>query len=260
VASVKAGVVEPTHTLAAPPPIADTVGKAFTVKDCVAEPEPQLFVTVYVTVTVPAVRPVTTPPAVILAVPVTGTTDQTPPPVASVKAGVVDPTQTLTEPPPIADTVGKAFTVKDCVAEPEPQTFVTVYVTVTAPAVRPVTTPPAVILAVPVTGTTDQTPPPVASVKAGVVDPTQTLIEPPPIADTDGGGLTTCVLLAVAVPHDPPLVVSVNVAVPLYPPGGVHVAFNVVAFGVNVPNAGVDHVPPMAEPPTEPPNDADVPP
>jgi hypothetical protein len=348
VASVKAGVIEPTQTLAAPPPITDTVGKAFTVKDCVAEPEPQIFVTVYVTVTVPAVRPVTTPPAVILAVPVTGTTDQTPPPVASVKAGVVEPTQTLAVPPPIADTdggglttcvllavavphdpplvvsvnvavplyppggvhvafnvvafgvnvpnagvdhvppvaeppteppndadvppwhiatravpalaVGKSFIVKDCVAEPEPQIFVTVYVTVTVPAVRPVTTPPAVILAVPVTGTTDQTPPPVASVKAGVVEPTQTLAVPPPIADTDGGGLTTCVLLAVAVPHDPPLVVSVNVAVPLYPPGGVHVAFNVVAFGVNVPNAGVDHVPPVAEPPTEPPNDADVPP
>jgi hypothetical protein len=241
-------------------PTIGTVGKAFTVNTCVAETELQPFVTVYVTVTVPAVRPVTTPPAVILAVPDTGTMDQTPPPVASVKAGVVDPTQTLTEPPPIADTVGKAFTVKDCVAEPEPQIFVTVYVTVTVPAVRPVTTPPAVILAVPVTGTTDQTPPPVASVKAGVVDPTQTLAEPPPIADTDGGGLTTCVLLAVAVPHDPPLVVSVNVAVPLYPPGGVHVAFNVVAFGVNVPNAGVDHVPPVAEPPTEPPNAADVPP
>jgi hypothetical protein len=73
-------------------------------------------------------------------------------------------------------------------------------------------------------------------------------------------GLTTCVLLADVVPHDPPLVVSVNVAVPLYPAGGVHVAFNDVAFGLKVPPAGVDHVPPVAEPPTLPPNAADVPP
>jgi hypothetical protein len=72
--------------------------------------------------------------------------------------------------------------------------------------------------------------------------------------------LTTCILLAVAMPHDPPLVVSVNVAVPLYPAGGVHVAFNVVAFGVKVPPALVDHVPPVAEPPTLPPNAAEVPP
>jgi hypothetical protein len=87
--------------------------------------------------------------------------------------------------------VGKSLIVKDCVAEAEPQVFVTVYVTVTVPAVRPVTTPPAVIFAVPDTGTTDHIPPPVASVKAGVVEATQTLTAPPAIADTDGGGLTT---------------------------------------------------------------------
>ena len=36
VASVKAAVVEFTHTVAAPPPIAATVGRALTVKDFVA--------------------------------------------------------------------------------------------------------------------------------------------------------------------------------------------------------------------------------
>jgi hypothetical protein len=77
-------------------------------------------------VTVPAVKPVTTPPAVILAVPVPGTIDQVPPAVASVKAGVVELTQTLAAPPPIGDTVGRALTVNDCVAEAEPQLFVTV--------------------------------------------------------------------------------------------------------------------------------------
>ena len=62
------------------------------------------------------------------------------------------------------------------------------------------------------------------------------------------------------VPHVPPLVVNVNVAVPLYAPGGVHVAFRLVAAGVNVPPAGVDHVPPVAEPPTDPTRAADMPP
>ena len=37
-------------------------------------------------------------------------------------------------------------------------------------------------------------------------------------------------------------------------------AFNVVAFGLNVPPAGVLQVPPVAPPPTEPPNAPEVPP
>jgi len=37
------------------------------------------------------------------------------------------------------------------------------------------------------------------------------------------------------------------------------VAVKVVGFGVKVPPAGVDHVPPEAEPPTEPPKVADPP-
>ena len=49
-----------------------------------------------------------------------------------------------------------------------------------------------------------------------------------------------------------PIVVSVNTAVPEYIAEGVHVAFNVFAFGVNVPPAGVVQVPPVAEPPTVP--------
>jgi hypothetical protein len=58
----------------------------------------------------------------------------------------------------------------------------------------------------------------------------------------------------------PPLVVNVNVANPENPAGGVQVAFKVVALGLNVPPAGLDQVPPVAEPPTEPPNGAEVPP
>lgn len=63
-AFVKAGVEAPVQTVAAPPPIAAGVG--LTVK--------ALFAihpfTVYLTVTVPAEVPVTTPPTVTVAVPV----------------------------------------------------------------------------------------------------------------------------------------------------------------------------------------------
>jgi len=77
---------------------------------------------------------------------------------------------------------------------------------------------------------------------------------------TTGVGLTICVLLAVATPHEPPLVVNTKVAVPLYAAGGVQFAFNVVAPGENVPPAVVDHVPPVADPPILPPNETEVPP
>jgi len=74
-------------------------------------------------------------------------------------------------------------------------------------------------------------------------------------------GFTVICLFADVVPHEPPLVVNVNVAVPLNAAGGVHVAFNVVAFGLNVPpTPPSDHVPPVAPPPTEPPNAPEIPP
>jgi len=81
-----------------------------------------------------------------------------------------------------------------------------------------------------------------------------------PTTGAAGNGLTSCTFEELAVPHEPPVVVSVNVVVPLYVPGGVHVVFRVVAFGLKVPPAGVDQIPPVAEPPTLPPNAADVPP
>jgi hypothetical protein len=77
---------------------------------------------------------------------------------------------------------------------------------------------------------------------------------------TVGLGLTVIVFDAEAVPQELPDVVSASVAVPEYPAGGVHVAFKSFAFGVNVPPANVDHVPPVALPPTEPPSGAVVPP
>jgi hypothetical protein len=77
---------------------------------------------------------------------------------------------------------------------------------------------------------------------------------------TVGLGLTTTFFVEKVVPQDPPLVVRVSVAVPVYAGGGVHVALRVVAVGLNVPPAGVDHVPPVALPPTDPPRAVVVPP
>ena len=49
-----------------------------------------------------------------------------------------------------------------------------------------------------------------------------------------------------------PVEVRVNTAAPVKAGGGVHVAFKVLAFGLNVPPAGVVHVPPVDAPPNVP--------
>jgi hypothetical protein len=186
VASVNAGVIELTQTEAAPPPIAATTGSALIVSGVTAVLEHVPLLYVYTTVTVPAVKPVTIPPAVMLAVPVPGVIDHEPPAVASVNAGVVVFMHTEAVPPPIAATAGKVLTVRGAVDVFEQVPLVTVYTTVTVPDVRPVTTPPAVMLAVPVPGVIDHVPPAVASVKAGVVELAHTEAAPPAIAATDG--------------------------------------------------------------------------
>ena len=75
-----------------------------------------------------------------------------------------------------------------------------------------------------------------------------------------GKGLTAIDLVPLAEPQVPPDDVKVKVAVPEKPAGAVQVAFKVVAFGLNVPPAGVDQVPPVAGAVTLPPNAAEVPP
>ena len=124
VASVSA-VVLPTQTLFVPPIAAGAAGSALTVKTLVAE-FPQPVVMVYFTVTVPAVTPVTTPPVVMLAVPVPAIIDQVPPAVASVKAGVGEFTQTAAAPPAMAATVGRGLIVNALVADAEHPPLVTV--------------------------------------------------------------------------------------------------------------------------------------
>jgi hypothetical protein len=64
---------------------------------------------------VPAVTPVTTPPAEIVAVPVPAVIDHVPPGVEFVNAGVVEPVHTDVAPPPFAFTVGTALIVTEAV-------------------------------------------------------------------------------------------------------------------------------------------------
>jgi hypothetical protein len=87
------------------------VGNAFTVSAAEAVLEHVPLLNVYTTVTVPAVRPVTTPPAVILAVPVPANIDHVPPIVASENAGVNELTQTAGDPPSTGATAGNGFIV-----------------------------------------------------------------------------------------------------------------------------------------------------
>ena len=102
-------------------------------------------------------------------------------------------------------------------------------------------------------------PPPTEAPRATVVPPWQIAAIAGPIF-TVGFGFTVIVFDAEADPQEPPDVVSARVAVPEYPAGGVHVAFKSLAFGLKVPPASVDHVPPVALPPIEPPRAAVVPP
>ena len=73
-------------------------------------------------------------------------------------------------------------------------------------------------------------------------------------ASTVGVARTVISTVDVTAGHgDMPVVVSVRVAVPVKPMDGVQVAFKSVTLE-NVPGAGVDHIPPVADPPTEPDN------
>ena len=141
-------------------------------------------------VAVPAATPVTTPLLETVAIPVAELL-QTPDGVASVNA-VVLPTQTVLVPPIDAGVAGSGLIVNAFVTE-FPQPVVTVYLTITVPAVSPVTTPPEVMLAVPVPATIDQVPPAVPLVKGAVAEFTHTESAPPAMPATVGTVLTVTV-------------------------------------------------------------------
>ena len=105
--------------------------------------------------------------------------------------------------------------------------------------VSPVTTPLVVILAVPVPGVIDHVPPTVASVKAGVVAFTQTVVAPPETGLTTGNGFTVKVCVDELV-HPPVTTVYTTLTVPADNP----VTMPPVEM-LAVPDPGViDQVPP----------------
>ena len=156
-----------------------------------ATADPQVLVTVYLIVSVPAVTPVTTP-SVLVALPVPAVDVHIPPRVLSVNV-IVAPGQTLPT-PLIAATVGVKTTVTDKVDVLVPQTLVTVYSIVSAPAVVPAVITPAVDTAT-LELVADQVPPVVASVNVSCAPP-QTVVLPR-IIDAGCSTATTCVPEAV---------------------------------------------------------------
>jgi hypothetical protein len=167
-------VVDPIHALAVPP-IAASVGKAFTLTvACAVEIHP-FVVTVYVIVAVPAATPVTTP-VEASTVATALDDDQTPPAVALVNV-VAEPAHTSVV-PLIAATTGRALTVTACVTKlVQPFAFVMVYVIVAVPAETPLTTPvEASTVAVAVLD--DVQTPPAGVLASVVVAPAHTLVVP----------------------------------------------------------------------------------
>jgi hypothetical protein len=141
------------------------------------------------------VRPDTTP------VPLTVATDgtvllHTPPVVASVRV-TLPPVQTVLAPLMVpAD--GSGFTVTAAVAVSVQQLPVVVYVIVAAPALTPVITPRALMLAMAALLLL-QVPPDMVSVKVDEA-PAQTVVVPPMVPAL-AAGFTVILLVAVAVPQ-----------------------------------------------------------
>ena len=115
-------VVPPAGQSVSAPVIVPATGDGFTVTTVVAATVPQLFVTVYDMVDVPAATPVTMPVAPAVAIP--GDTElHTPPADASVKLVVV--VGQTTNPPVIVPATGDGLTVTTAVAAAVPQLLVT---------------------------------------------------------------------------------------------------------------------------------------
>ena len=159
----------PTQTEDAPV-IVPAIGSTFTVTNLIELDVPQLFVTVYLIVSIPGETFVITPPETVA---MRGLVLlQAPTPAVSVNVKTT-PTHPIDGPVMIPE-FGNGFTVISCIATVVPQTFVAVYFTVSTPDDIPVTTP-LITVAIPVL--TLQEPP--AVVSDNVIDePTQTLDGP----------------------------------------------------------------------------------
>ena len=129
-------VVEPVHTVDAP----DTepaLGATFIVIAACAESVPQLLVTLYTIVSVPAIRPVTMPAVVTNALLLVAPHE---PPVVACVSDIAAPVHTLAGPDIAAREPALTEIILLVVAVP--QLLVTVYTMVSVPTVTPLTIPP----------------------------------------------------------------------------------------------------------------------
>jgi len=173
------------------PLIVVTVGSVPMVMTALAVALPQLVVTVYLMVSSPGTTPVTTPPALMVALPLLAL--HTPPEVALLKV-MVAPVHTVIA-PVIALTVGGPMIVIVFVAVAVPQLLLTVYTAVSSPAVTPLTIPVAPMVAL--LFVMLHTPPTVAFARV-MVPPAHTL-PGPLIVSTVGVVVTVSLMLTVVV-------------------------------------------------------------
>ena len=116
-------VVAPAHTEAVPM-IVPALATGFTVTTLIAAvARPQLFVTVYEIMEVPAETPETKP--VLPTVATEGETELHVPPVTPSVSAIVDPAHTKAIPEMVPALPDPAFTVTECIAEAVPQPLVT---------------------------------------------------------------------------------------------------------------------------------------
>ena len=121
-AALVSDVLAPTHTIAVPA-IVPASGIGLTVATCVAAAVPQLLLTVYDIVVVPAEKPVTTPE--VLTEPTAGLVLLHAPPLVALVSEVLAPAHTIAV-PVIVPASGRGLTVATCVAVAVPQLLLTV--------------------------------------------------------------------------------------------------------------------------------------
>jgi hypothetical protein len=221
-------MVSPSHTTLAPV-ITPGSTSGITVTLVVAVADPHTFVTVYEIVAVPNAMPSTIPVPDTVAI--EGDALFHDPPEADPDKTVVYPRHNVLL-PEMVPAAGSGLTVTGKADAAVPQTVVTLYLIVSAPAERPDMTPDTETAALPVVMLQK---PPVAVVASVVVAPTQT-VDDPEIVPAAGSGFTVIVVTRIH-PVGSVYVISV---VPAARPVNVPVADPIVPILVVL----LAHVPP----------------
>ena len=229
--------VDPTQTVAAPLTV-PAMAAGFTVITLFELNVPQLLVTVYLMVELPAATPVTTPVDAFTVATDVLRLSQLPPVVPLLVYVVVAPAQ-IGDAPLTVPAFTAALTVIDLDELAVPQLLVMVYLMVAVPAATPVTTPVAAF-----TVATDgvrllQLPPVVPLLVKVAVDPTQTVAAPLTVPAM-AAGFTVITLFELNVPQ---LLVTVYLIVEL--PAATPVTTPVDAFTVATDVLRLSQLPPV---------------